>query len=91
MPYKKLTLRIEADLIEQGKRYAEAHGTSISQLLMEQLRGLLAEAHRKASGQPLRAFPIDPELEALVPERTTDLVVPTSKSAMRETYYNDKD
>ncbi len=38
MPYAKLTLRLDQDLIEWGKTYAKTQGTSLSKFMEEALR-----------------------------------------------------
>ena len=40
MALKKLTLTVDADVIEKARRYSEAHGTSISRLVGHFLAGL---------------------------------------------------
>ena len=41
--YTKLTLRMDTKLIEEAKRYAEEHGSSLSQLVAEYFAVLTAK------------------------------------------------
>jgi len=46
---KKLTLEVDADVIERARRYSRKHGTSISQLVTTYLRHLDAPPDRELS------------------------------------------
>jgi predicted HicB family RNase H-like nuclease len=61
---KKLTLRINAHLIEQAKQYASQHDTSVSQLV----ETFLQELHRQA--QQDSATPVLDSLEGILPPET---------------------
>lgn len=58
----KLTLRLERDVIEAAKRYAAAHGTSVSRLVETQLREVIvdepkhSEDWRQELSPPTRAL-----------------------------------
>ena len=59
---KKLTIRVDARLIEQAKAYAEAHNTSVSQLVEAYFVNLNREAQSKSP------TPILDELTGILPE-----------------------
>lgn len=62
----KLTLRLDADLKEQAKRFAEGHGTSVSQLVEDYFRLLQARSGRADSEG--EANPLTPRIERLKSE-----------------------
>ncbi len=49
----KLTLRMEAELVEQAKEYAAKHGKSLSQLVADYFNALLAESDATKKLPPL--------------------------------------
>ena len=57
---KKLTIRVDARLIEQAKAYAEAHNTSVSQLVEAYFVNLSRE-------EPAKHAPITEELTGILP------------------------
>lgn len=57
---KKLTIRVDARLIEQAKAYAEAHNTSVSQLVEAYFVNLSQE-------EPTKHAPITEELTGILP------------------------
>ena len=66
---KKLTLRMEQDVIERAKEYAEARGESVSKLVENYFRALTA-GERSAEDEDVSYGPItrslgaEPEIEA---------------------------
>ncbi len=63
---KKLTLSVDAQVIERARRYSREHNTSISQLVTTYLRQLDAPSDRESSPlvRRLRGFlPSDVSLE----------------------------
>jgi len=48
----KLTLSVDADVVESAKRYAAARGTSVSKLVQDYLAAVSADSNR-ASGPPV--------------------------------------
>ena len=59
----KLTLRLDADLKEQAKRFAEEHGTSVSQLVEDYFRLLQARGDRE--DPEVEVSPLTPRTERL--------------------------
>jgi hypothetical protein len=59
---KKLTIRVDAGLIEQAKTYAQTHNTSISRLIEDYFQELDRQEHIKSS------TPILDELTGILPE-----------------------
>lgn len=57
---KKLTIRVDARLIEQAKAYADAHNTSVSQLVEAYFVNLSQE-------EPRQHAPITEELTGILP------------------------
>jgi hypothetical protein len=57
---KKLTIRVDARLIEQAKAFAEAHNTSVSQLVEAYFVNLSQE-------EPPKHAPITEELTGILP------------------------
>jgi len=62
----KLTLRLDADLKEHAKRFAEGRGTSVSQLVEDYFRLLQARSGRADSEG--EANPLTPRIERLKSE-----------------------
>lgn len=60
----KLTLRLEQELIEKAKRYAETHGTSVSQIVADYFRALTAlhDADQAHEDSPRNLLPITSRL-----------------------------
>ena len=62
----KLTLRLDADVKEQAKRFAEGHGTSVSQLVEDYFRLLQASGGQK--NPEVDASPLTARIERLKSE-----------------------
>lgn len=58
----KLTLRLEQQLIEQAKAYADAEGRSVSQLVGAYFATLAGATVRSDSARPRRSAPITQKL-----------------------------
>jgi hypothetical protein len=68
---KKLTIRVDARLIEQTKAYAAAHNTSVSQLVEAYLLNLPHDTvsdHTPLTQQLTGILPSDIDVEALYEE-----------------------
>ena len=62
----KLTLRLDADVKEQAKRFAKGHGTSVSQLVEDYFRLLQASGGQK--NPEVDASPLTARIERLKSE-----------------------
>lgn len=67
---KKLTIRVDARLIEQAKAYAATHNTSVSQLVEAYLLNLpdTASEHTPLTRQLTGIIPSDIDVEAIYEE-----------------------
>lgn len=84
MPATKLTLRLDKDVIAQGKVYAREQGTSLSRLFEQFLRD---KTRLRNNYKPVEVLEPNPEIGALFPISPHFSASDESLYEMRDDYY----
>jgi len=80
----KLTLRLEAGIIDQGKAYARRKGTSLSKMFEEYLKQQVIEDH-----EPISVIEVSQEVLELSVQGPKDFALMTDKELM-QAYLDEK-